>query len=78
METLLLRMEEIKFFKGSWLHDQDGLTPIYGKNPLKISSSTRGPIKLGHGMLHWGNGAYQVCSNTYDDPRLTLTYLKVL
>ena len=25
------------------------------------------------GMLHWGCGAYQVCSN--DDPRLTLTYL---
>ena len=24
-------------------------------------------------MLHWGCGAYQVCSN--DDPRLTLTYL---
>ena len=37
-------------------------TPIYGKNPLKISSPE-----------HSRCGAYQVCSN--DDPKLTLTYL---
>ena len=48
--------------------------PIYGKDPLKIFfSRTRRPMTLGLGMLHWGCGAYQVCSN--DDPRLTLTYL---
>ena len=29
-------------------------------------------MTLEPGMLHWGNKAYQVCSN--DDPRLTLTY----
>ena len=47
---------------------------IYGKNPLEIFfSRTRKPMALGLGMLHWGSGAYQVCSN--DDPRLTLTYL---
>ena len=49
-------------------------TPIYGKNPLKIFfSRTRRPMTLGLGMLHWGCGAFQVCSN--DDPKLTLTYL---
>ena len=49
-------------------------TPIYGKTPLKVFfSRTRKLMTLGHGMLHWGCGAYQVCSN--NDPRLTLTYL---
>ena len=47
-------------------------TPICGKNPLKIFSRTRKPMTVGLVMLHWGCGAYQVCSN--DDPRLTLTY----
>ena len=46
-------------------------TPIYGKNRLKISRTRRSVI-LGLGMLHWGCGAYQVCSN--DDSKLTLTY----
>ena len=49
-------------------------TPIFGKNLLKIFfSRTRRPVTLRLGTLHWGYGAYQVCSN--DDPRLTLTYL---
>ena len=48
--------------------------PIYGKNLLKIYfSRTRRPVTLRLGMLYWGCGAYQVCSN--DDPRVTLTYL---
>ena len=44
-------------------------TSIYGKNLLKIFSRTRRLMTLGLHMLHWGCGAYQVCSN--DDPRLT-------
>ena len=49
-------------------------TPKYGKNLLKIFfSRTRRPVTLRLGMLYWGCGAYQVCSN--DDPRLILTYL---
>ena len=47
-------------------------TPIYGKNPLKIFSWTKGPKTLWLGMQHWGLGPIIVCSN--DDPRLTLTY----
>ena len=36
-------------FAASGSHDQDGATPIYGKNPSKIFSRTSGPIftKLG-------------------------------
>ena len=51
------------------------VTPIYGKNHLKISR-TRRSMTLGLGMYHWGcgvAGAYQVCSSY--GPRLTLTYL---
>ena len=47
-------------------------TPIYGKNPSKIFSRTKGPMTLWLGMWHWGLGPIIVCSN--DDPRLTLTY----
>ena len=50
-------------------------TPIYGKKPLKIFfSRTRRLMTLGHGMWHWGCGAYPVCSN--DDTKMTLTYLR--
>ena len=50
------------------------LTPIYGKNLLKIFfSRTRRPVTLRLSMKYWGCEAYQVCSN--DDPRVTLTYL---
>ena len=49
-------------------------TPICGKNPLKVFfSRTRRPMTSGLRMLHWGCGAYQVCSN--DEPKLTLTFL---
>ena len=37
--------------------------PIYGKNPLKIFFfRTRRQVTLELGMLHWGCGAYLVCS----------------
>ena len=29
---------------------------IYGKNPLKIFSGTKGSVALGLGMQHWGHG----------------------
>ena len=48
-------------------------TLIYGKSPLTIFFRIRRPMTFGLGTLHWGCGAYQVCSN--DDLRLTLTYL---
>ena len=47
-------------------------TPIYGKNPLKIFSGTKGPMTLGLGMQHWGLGPNKVSSN--DDLGLTLTF----
>ena len=48
--------------------------PIYGKNPLNIFfSGTKRPMALGLGMLHWGCGPYQICTN--DESRLTLTYI---
>ena len=46
--------------------------PIYGKNPSKIFSGTKGPMTLDLGMYHWGLGPIKVCSN--DDLGLTLTY----
>ena len=45
--------------------------PIYGKNPSKISRTSR-PISTKLGMYHWGRLPIIVCSN--DDPWLTLTY----
>ena len=48
-------------------------TPIYDKNSLNIVfSGTKRQLALGLGMLHWGCGPYQVCTN--DEFRLTLTY----
>ena len=39
-------------------------TPIYGKNPLNVFfSGTKRPMALGRGMLHWGYGSYQICTN---------------
>ena len=46
---------------------------IKGINPLDIFfSRMKMPMALVLGMLHWGNGPYQVCTN--DESRLTLTY----
>ena len=49
--------------------------PIYGKNPLKIFSGTKGPMTLGLGMQHRGLGPNKVCSD--DDLGLTFFYDKV-
>ena len=46
-------------------------TPIYGNNPLKIFSGTKGPMTLGLGVQHCGLGPNKVCSN--DDIGLTMT-----
>ena len=54
------------------LQDQDGPTPIYGKNPLKNFFRTKGLVALGCGMQHWGHGPNKVWKN--DDIRVTLTF----
>ena len=54
------------------LQDQDGPTPIYGKNPLKNFFGTKGLVALGCGMQHWGHGPNKVWKN--DDIRVTLTF----
>ena len=48
------------------------VTPIYGKNPSKIFSRTKGPMTLCLVYSVGDSGPIIVCSN--DDPRLTLTY----
>ena len=48
-----------------------GVTPIYGNDPSKIFSITKGPMTLWLGMEHLGLGLIIVCSNY--DLRLTLT-----
>ena len=50
--------------------------PIYGKNPLEISSRTDSPISTKPGMLHRGIQPIIVYSN--DDPRVTLTYFTAM
>ena len=59
-------------FGGSGSHDQDGHHAIYGKNPLKIFSRTKGSRTLGFGMQQWGHEPNKVCSN--DDLGLTLPF----
>ena len=34
--------------------------PIYGKNPLKVVSRTKGPMALELGMQHWEYGPNEV------------------
>ena len=46
--------------------------PIEGQTPYNIFySGTKRPIALGLGMLYWGFGSYQVCTN--DESGLALT-----
>ena len=47
---------------------------IYGTNPVKIFSGTKGSMTLGLGMQHRGLGPNTVCSNI--DLGLTLTFLR--
>ena len=50
-------------FKLSRSCDQNGRHPIYGKNPSKIFSRTKGPMTLGLAMHYWGLGSDKFCSN---------------
>ena len=39
-------------------------TPKYGKKPLNVFfSGAKRSMALGLGMLHWGCGPYQICTN---------------
>ena len=49
--------------------------PIYGKNPLKIFTKTKGPMALGLGMQHRGHGPSKVRKN--DNLGLTLAVFTV-